>query len=653
MRRMRPAKPSAIASPSQLPGELRRASALMARRQWEEALTLLQSTLKRFPHSREALMMLLEVARETDDVDLLEETAETLAQRLPNDPMVQLMWAQILVVGGYQALGRKQFRAFLGRWPHHSEGDKVRKLLQDLEADLTGMLDAAGLTGESRFELAALNDEMRYRIEHEQFAQAEALGRQILAEDPHYTPALNNLSLCRFIQGDIAGATAMVRRILEFAPDNVHALAGLAHYLLLEGEETEARECAQRMRASAAFAANRYIKEAETYSFLGDDAAMIDVYHRALEAQHADAEDPDLLNMAAAAFARSGQETEAQRLWKEVLKEDPENNQAKQNLEDLHLPVGKRYGAWALYLNQWIPHRLILEFANVLEVAEKDEAAAEQKVREFVEKYPMLVHILPYLLERGEPYAQEFALMLAQGLRSPEALEALHTFAFGQNGPDALRMRAASIVTRAGLQEPGPVSFWIEGAWQQTMMMGFEITGEPTSYNHSPRVQRLLERWQETLQTQEYTKAEALLKEALQSEPDAPDIRNNLAAVYSMQGRSEEFKEIILDLYDDYPDYFFARINMAHLWLHDQNPEMAAEVIKPLLSRTRLHFSEFRGLATTQLRIATQRENIEEAEHWMRLWEQIEEHPMQETWREIIAQMRQPIPAPRGRRKRK
>jgi tetratricopeptide (TPR) repeat protein len=651
MSRMRPVRRSASAPPSQLPAELRRAASLVEAKQWDGARTLLEDLCRRYPNSRNAHFLLLEVARATGDGVLIEQTMEHIARLSPDDPDIQLSYAQVARVSGLLALAWKRYRSVLERWPEHKEATKVRYIVTALEAELSRTMDEAGLQGENRLEVGALNDEVQYLLQHGRYAQGRQVAQTILAEDPHFAPALNNISLSHFLEGDLTEAIATVRRVLEFDPENIHALGSLAHYLSLVGQEEEARLLAKRMKSSPAFAASKYIKEAQTLSFLADDAGVVEVYRRARAEKSSDAENALLLHLAAVALLRLGQEKEARGCWKQALKQEPDHPLAKPNLDDLRLPIGERNGPWPFTIAEWISRSSMDAFIAVLK--RQGHKQVEDAAHAFLAQHPEITHAVSCLLERGDPVGRQYALELASMLRTPEMLEALRTFALSPHGPDALRMQAASIAMQAGLLE-SPIQFWIEGKQVETQPMGFEVTGEPTPSHHSAKVEGLVSRATVALRENDARRAETLLLEALKIEPDAPDVRNNLAAAYSMQGRTEESTQITLQLYEQHPDYFFARTNMAQLWLHQERPEEAEELIKPLMSRQRMHFSEFRALCMVQIKIALLRENIEGAQQWLRMWENTEpDHPQQKTWRQQIEMMRLRTLWPLKRRKRK
>src|SRR5262249_28952269 len=244
--------------------------------------------------------------------------------------------------------------------------------------------------------------------------------------------------------------------------------------------------------------------------------------------------------------------------------------------------------------------------------------------------HPALTTLAPILLDRGDPAGRDFALMLAKTARTPELLAMLRDFALGQRGTDAQRFEAANVASEAGVPPRGPVRMWQGGEWGEVMLLAFEIHEEPSN-KHSPRVAALAQQAWDAQHRDEDARAERLLKEALELEPELPDLLNNLAQAYQGQGRYAEAEALIRQVHERFPDYFFGRIGVSQYLARDGKLDEARQLLMPLMQQQRLHTSEFRALCHAHITIALAAGDRHAAENWLALWERVEtDHPMLE-----------------------
>jgi tetratricopeptide (TPR) repeat protein len=193
----------------------------------------------------------------------------------------------------------------------------------------------------------------------------------------------------------------------------------------------------------------------------------------------------------------------------------------------------------------------------------------------------------------------------------------------------ASRPRAA---TDAGLIPEGPVRLWLGGEWREVLQLEFDVHSEPSS-QHQPRVERWAEQAGMALRERDSARAERLLKQALQLEPDASDLLNNLAVAYEQQGRRDESLAISEQLFARHPDYLFGRLAMANISIRRGELERARELLQPILTRRRFHRSEFSALANAQMELLLAEGQPESAESWLELLREADpDNPFIETW---------------------
>ena len=98
-----------------------------------------------------------------------------------------------------------------------------------------------------------------------------------------------------------------------------------------------------------------------------------------------------------------------------------------------------------------------------------------------------------------------------------------------------------------------------------------------------------------------------MLREALESEPDAPDLLNNLAMALRGQGKRAEAARILHDVQQRFPDYFFGQIALAQEQI-DSGDHDAAQ--RPWPSSSNGPGSTFRSLPPSGPAMSV----------WPRLW---------------------------------
>src|SRR2546428_4101271 len=204
---------------------------------------------------------------------------------------------------------------------------------------------------------------------------------------------------------------------------------------------------------------------------------------------------------------------------------------------------------------------------------------------------------------------RDSAMKLASAIQTPELLAMLRDFALSRQGSDQARMQAAQTATQERLLPSGvPTRMWIKGEWKDILMFGVEISPEPDKKDLLPlKVERLAAGAMEEVKFGDPVKGEQLLKQAIEIAPDIPSLLNNLAAAYSVQGKTEEALNLRAEIRRRLPDYFFGITNEATNLARDGKPDEAEELLRPLLQRKRLHTSEFASLCIAQVEIALAR----------------------------------------------
>lgn len=591
-----------------------------------EARDLLEELDQDYPGREEVLELLLNAYYDLKDMHGYEWACYRLLKASPRHPEALMAMGGAYMSNIRPGLAIQAFEQFLRFYPQHEHATDARQTLEKLQTVFQKQLLEWDLPTEQALEIAALNDEVRFLMDHGQMRQAQMQAEKLLKCQPSFLPALNNLAVILAAQSDWDGAQAACRSALEIQPDNVHALSNLARMLLLSGRPAEAREMAERMLRSTAFAADAFTKKAEALSFLGDDAGVIALYRAAKtsgELRNPDSS-PLLLHLAAVSLWYTGQEKEARKLWKEALKLAPGFPLAAEQLEDLEQPVGERNGPFAFPLPNWVSASTLRELERILSAAarRKDESAGRAALAGFMNRHPELISLAPHLLARGDAEGRDFIIILVGALPIPELLETLQGFSQSKSGSDTQRWRAANILSQNDWLPEGPTRLWIKGKWSDVMLLAFEISYEPVAKIGNPKARKLHEEAYEALQERRGQRAQELLEQAIALVPDDPSMLNNLALALNMQGQNEKALALAKEINTRFPDYFFGITSQARQYIAVGDLAAARDLLDKLMKRKELHISEYNTLCATQIDLHLVEKNRAAARSWLEMWEQ-------------------------------
>ena len=618
----------------------------MEKKRWAEARDLLEDLDRRSPGQPAVLTDLVNACYQLHDVEGYQWACERLLPVDPDNADAALGLAGAYLENARVVLALHAFRHFLERWPDHPRATDVRQTVADLEQALPKLLAELHAPADQAFDIAVQHETIQSLMAQGQFRQVQRAAEALLQRHPKFAPALNNLSLAYWSQGQISRAIATAQQVLEFRPDNVHTLSNLVRFLCADGRADEARLYAEQLKASKAPAADVWLKKIEGLSYIGDEQSVLDIFQQAKEtAEHLS---PDLnamfYHLAAVAAWHLGREADARGYWQQALVLSPGFPLAKENLDDLKQPEVDRHGPWAFTLSHWVPPRAmsdLVKFLGSVSHRTTGDEAVSRAARRYLREHPEMVKVAPVLLERGDKQGRTFALRLAMLAETPEQLAALKDFALGQRGPDSARMEAVQVVNQAGLLPSGPVRLWLQGEWQDLLLSAYEIYAEPEESPHSVQVTEWLQEATFALRRGDARKAEPLLRQALAEEPDAPDLLNNLAAAYELQGRRQESEALIREIHERHPDYFFGCTHLARLLIKQGEYKRAHELLDPLLQRKRMHITEYDSLCAAEIDLHLARNDIDAARSWFKLWESTgSDNPLVEQFRPRLGRAR-------------
>ncbi len=603
--------------PREVRNALMEANELMQAGQLREAEMVLMSEQRLRRNSPELLEALIDLYQRTKNHVHLAETARKLVQLQPYDPEAQLIMAQGYMFCGRIAMALTAYQAFLKKWPDHKYVSKAQAAVGILEPELKSVLATFELT-ESELDLMVLHERILHQISVGEYEDAIADANKLLAVKPMMVSARNNLTLVLFQTGQMQEAILTVRQTLQLFPDNRFAEASLGRMLFLSGQFEEAHEIARHISDSPSDRQDAVAIQAEFLGLMGYDQEILHVVQHADNIPNMAPECRGVLNhYKAFALKRLGRDQEAIDSWKLSLKDYPQLALAKDNLSELKSGV-HCHAPWPDHFGKWLPKRAMDGFIQFLT---SDKSSQKLRVAEALSRWPHVGQLIPALLDRGDRTGRELAVLLAKSLASEEMLDALQTFATSNRGPDELRNQTLSFLKEKGRLNEGSIQFWSRGKWTEIVVTAMEINlnGVP---HKDPRVNDLIQRGHDAMPKGKFDVAEAHFREALALDPEFVTSQFNVAAAMLMSNDPESqaaAKKIINGINQRFPDYAFARIAMAQFAIADARLDEAQELLKPFMTKTQWHVSEYKAYALVQAELAIARHNFTAARDSMEM----------------------------------
>jgi tetratricopeptide (TPR) repeat protein len=590
----------------------------------EEALETLSKLKRQFPKSTDVLGLMSNAYYDLQDIHGYLWAMYQLHGLIPNRLEVNLGLAGAYLANGRLSLALRAFRNFLKKWPAYEDAEEIKKTIARLETALTETLAKLDFTLEGGLDFACKHEELQVLMEHQETQRCKQLAEALLKQRPLFAPVWNNLSQAYWIEGNLSKAIETCEQVLKLEPDNIHALSNISRYLFIQGNSENATLFAQKLKASHADAADGWVKKAEAFCFIGDDEGAVSILEEARQAKAQNELNEYFYHWAAVSAYRLGRESEARRYWNRALKINPNFSLVTENLDELKKPANEQNAPWAFSFSTWFSHKVIRELLHLAErtANNKRNNAVSTALTRYIESHSELLNIAHALLKRGDPHGKDFIIKMADFSAHPKLLAALKDFAFGQDGPDSLRMEAAQILSKHDWVETGEVRLWLNGEWRSILLMGFEITGEPDpkSMPH-PKAQPLLAKGIDALHKEDGELAEDLFRKALVIDPSSPSLRNNLAVALDMQGRKKEAGAMVDQIIKQYPDYFFGQISAARKAMYAGNLKKTREILNKLMTRKQYHVTEFSSLCSVFVDLSIKDDQPDAALSWFEMWE--------------------------------
>ncbi|BBL73680.1 tetratricopeptide repeat protein [Methylomagnum ishizawai] len=164
-----------------------------------------------------------------------------------------------------------------------------------------------------------------------------------------------------------------------------------------------------------------------------------------------------------------------------------------------------------------------------------------------------------------------------------------------------------------------------EKSGEELHLSSYEITHDPMP-SKKDKIPRQVKMQLEELNELVYTNPEQAIPRLLQLKsvyPKMPVLYNYLAAAYGRIGDHKSSRQLIVENYENNPDYLFAKVNYAQICLNEGEVDKVPEIfgnkfdLKMLYpSRNRFHVTEFAGFTGVMCAYYSSTGNKELAKLW-------------------------------------
>ena len=629
-----------IKPPRDLREGLEKSNILLSNQKTMEALQQLLNLNKKYPNNPEILESMAFAYVDLKNNYSYLETMLQLNKLVSGNEHIKIGLAKAYLINGFQALALQTYRKIINRWPlseYAKNSQKITRQLELFSAETASKLD---FSLEPGLDFFAKHEELQILMYQGKFKRCKKIAADLIFQRPEFAPVRNNLSQISWLEGNLTEAIEITQKVLDFQPENVHALANLCCYFFMIGKKENAIPHAKRLKESKILAIDHWLKKVKALSFIGDDDGVINLLELAKLDRNYKLIDGTFWHWCAVAEYRRGNSSKARTYWNKCIKLAPYFSLAIDNLEELKKPHFDRICPQVYGLETWLPEKIIKDLFAIVDHPsnKKENIGVDIKLDSYFSEHPEILQFIPAAITAGEIFTREFAFQLADMTSDPKTLNWLKVFVLGREGSDSLRVKAAQILSRHGIFKAGEkVKLWLQNDLTSIVVFGFEIVFGPMDKDALKRSARnLAEEAIEALQERNGELAEGYLRKALEIQPDEPTLLNNLAVSLNLQGKVSEANSLADQLEIQFPEYLFGQLIAARKAISAKDFNKAQRILDKLMKKDKLHSTEFSALCSCQVDFQIADKNLKIAFSWLQTWEKVfPEDPSLMKYREI------------------
>ena len=593
--------------------------------QFLEAILLLEAL--REEHPREAILSKL-LGMAYGEIGDLRSAAERWEEAQRLDPSDASLWR--LLAGVYQGQGRivhalRAIRRYLTEEPDDDELAQIEGLRDALDEAMRGLAANYGVAPAEAERAGLLLERGLRTMEGGDYLGAQRHFRDASRVLPGWVAPLNDLALCQFELGNFDAALETVARVLDSDPDDVHGQSALIRYLAILGRRDEALIYAEtlwtlteRMLTRAAATTDPdalddpdepeqfflFEQAASAFTYLEQDERVI----AALERQPRETVSDNGLILLGAALANVNRKPAALETLRE-LEPNPVAARLSEALQLSETPPGRRFPAIdpAQLLPQKIAERIDRDLARITAdlAAGTDPATRQDEMRELLVGAPTFLPAFYASLWMGDELSSANAVGLLLRVGTPEAIEAVRTFAFGRLGPDETRLHAALLLRRDKLVDTArPLLLWQDGRYQEMSPPRYEISTEEAPRPYPPAIAKLMDKAIDRRAHDDLDGAARAYRQVLTQDPAIADAEQQLGLIALVNNDDVAADQHFTRALASDADSVIARATLASLRISQGRREDARDLLIPLVDRVAFHANDFASYLFTIAELA-------------------------------------------------
>lgn len=604
--RKRAGAPATKAHDPEIRQQIDRAVGLLEAGQFIEAVSLLEPLRESLP-SEAVVYKLLGTAYAELGAPAL--AAGRWEEAVKLDPHDENIWR--FLAGAFGQIGCYT-HALRALRRHHALATNADPGLREARDELEGILSQTsaelGLSvREAERATLLLEDALRAQMSGD-FETALRYARDASRMSPSWPIPRTLIALAQFQLGRGDEALATCERLLEEQPDNGHALAAYARFLVTLGRREDALVVSDRLLSSlgapdiAEKNHNQFTREraAEAFAQLEQDERVVvalggETLRQAGEGAHL------LLGVAQ---ANLGRHAEALELFS-ALEEHPVALRFVEALRRGDTPPGGRF--IALPPSELLPSGMLDRLLEqVLQPATEGDLG-QRAMLELVDHAPTFMPALLASLWHADDLAAARAVDILLVLGTPAAIDALRVFASGRLGRDEVRLHAAIGLRDDGHLDGGPIlALWQEDQLERWSPPRYELL-DPAGAPRAPypvAVRKLMERAVAWHEEGNLDAAASAYERIVALDPTVADAEQHLGLIKLLRGDREAAEPHFQRAFALNPEFVLARCTLASLRIGQRRFDEARELLAPLTDQLRFEPSELAAYLFTTAELA-------------------------------------------------